>query len=398
MRSISDIDIEDKVCLTRVDFNSPLGDNKELLDTTRIKTHAETIKFIADHNGKVVVIAHQGRPGSTDFSSLEPHAIKLQNILGNSYKVDFIPFTHGLEVEARIKSMNAGNILVLENVRMVKGETINKPAKEHSEEPYIQSLARVGQVFVNDAFSAAHRSHASLIGFTVLMPSASGLTMEREVTNLQRVVEKPEKPCVFVLGGIKPEDSFKVAEHVLANNIADKVLTGGAISQLLLIAMEKQLGKSTIEFLEKKKLLRFLEAAKNLFKRFGPQVKVQVDFAVNEEGRKVYSLEELPLDAPILDIGNKTIKDYTRIIEGASTIIFNGPMGKFEESGFEKGTLEILIAMAKSNGFSLAGGGHSVSIIEKNDIKLSYVSTAGKALIQFLMGSKLPAIEALDAT
>ncbi|MHA2244829.1 MAG: phosphoglycerate kinase [Candidatus Hodarchaeales archaeon] len=398
MRSISDIDIEDKVCLTRVDFNSPLGENKELLDTTRIKTHAETIKFIADHNGKAVVIAHQGRPGSADFSSLEPHAIKLQNILGNNYKVDFIPFTHGSEVESRIRSMNAGNILVLENVRMVKGETINKPAKEHSKEPYIQSLARVGQVFINDAFSVSHRSHVSLIGFTVLMPSVSGLIMEREVTNLQRVVEKPEKPCIFVLGGIKPEDSFKVAEYVLANNIADSVLTGGAISQLLLIAMEKKIGKSTIEFLEKKKLLRFLEAAKNLFRRFGQQVKAQVDFAVNEEGRKVYSLEELPLASPILDIGNKTIKEYTRIIKEASTIVFNGPMGKFEESGFEKGTLDIFMAMGKSNGFSLAGGGHSISIIEKNKIKLSYVSTAGKALIQFLMGSKLPAIEALDAT
>ncbi len=397
MRSLSDIDIEGKVCLTRVDLNSPLDDEKNIIDTTRIKAHAHTIKYIADLKGKVVVIAHQGRPGSVDFSSLESHAVKLQNILGNSYKNDFIPHTHGSDVESRIKSMNAGEILVLENVRMVREETIDKTAREHAKEPYIQSLARVGQIFVNDAFSAAHRSHASLVGFTVLMPSVAGLIMEREVKTLQRVVEYPEKPCVFILGGIKPEDSFKVAEHVLANDVADSVLTGGAISQLLLIAIGKVLGKSTIDFLEKKKLLRFLEVAKKLFKRFSKQIKTQIDFAVDEGGRTLFSLDDLPLDTPILDIGDETIEEYTKIIERASTIVLNGPMGKFEEPSFGKGTLAILKAMEKSNGFSLAGGGHSVSIIEKNKIELSYVSTAGGAMIQFLMGKPLPAIKALNS-
>ena len=389
--------MEGKVCLTRVDFNSPLDENNNLLDDTRIRVHAKTIKHIADNKGKVVVIAHQGRPGSSDFTKLEFHAKSLQKILGKHYNVNYTPFTHGSEVETMVNSLNSGNILVLENVRMVENEMKKKSAKEHAKDPYIMSLAKVGEIFVNDAFSAAHRSHASLVGFTELMPSVAGLIMEHEVANLQRVVDNPQKPCIFILGGIKPEDSFKVAEYVLENDIADSVLTGGTISQLLLITMNQSLGKPTMDFLKKKKLLQFLEAANNLIERFGEKVKTQIDFAVDEGGRRLYSLGDLPLNAPILDIGDQTIEEYTNIIEQASTIVLNGPMGKFEESGFEKGTLGVFKAMERSRGFSLAGGGHSVSIIEKNNIKLSYVSTAGGAMIQFLMGKPLPAIIALNA-
>ncbi|MHA2326938.1 MAG: phosphoglycerate kinase [Candidatus Hodarchaeales archaeon] len=396
MRTLSDIEVEGKICLTRVDFNSPLDDNKKILDFTRIIAHAETIKYIADHKGKTVVIAHQGRPGSSDFSNLEDHATKLQDILGGNYKVGFIPSTHGSEVETRITSMNAGEILVLDNVRMVKNEPINKSAEEHAQNPYIKSLSRVGQIFVNDAFSVAHRSHASIIGFTHLLPSIAGLIMEREIKNLQRVIDNPVKPNCFILGGIKPEDSFKVAEYVLTNNIADSILTGGIISQILLLAMGKSLGKASMTFIEKKNLKGFVKHAKELIKQFPQQIKVQSDFAVNEMGRKVYSLENLPLDYPILDIGDKTIEDYEKIIRNSATIVLNGPMGRFEEPEFEKGTVSILKAMSKSEGFSLAGGGHSISIIERNKIELSYVSTAGKAMIQFLMGKPLPAIIALN--
>jgi phosphoglycerate kinase len=206
--------------------------------------------------------------------------------------------------------MNAGDILVLENVRMVENEIVNKSAEDHAQDPYIKSLANVGHFFVNDAFSAAHRSHMSLVGFTAILPSVAGIIMEREVTNLQRVIDNPEKPCIFILGGIKPEDSFKVAEYVLSNNIADSVLTGGSVSQLLLIAAGKTLGKPTREFLEKKELLQFVKPAKKLFNKFSEQIKTQIDFAVNEEGRKIFSLNDLPLNSSILDIGDQTIEKY----------------------------------------------------------------------------------------
>jgi phosphoglycerate kinase len=395
MKSLLDIEVTNNVYLIRVDLNCPYLDGK-IKDYTRIKTHSKTIKHIAEHKGKAVVIAHQGRPGSTDFHNLQQHTEILQMILGSSFKVEFCPYTHGSEVEKSIRKMNAGDILVLENVRMVETEMNNKSAEEHAQEPYIQSLAKVGDIFVNDAFSAAHRSHGSLVGFTTLLPSVAGLIMEQEVTNLQRVVKNPKKPCVFILGGIKPDDSFNIADYVLERNIANTVLTGGTVSQLILVAKGKSLGEPVIDFLKKKELINFIDIAKVLQDKFQDQIKVQTDFAVDEGGRKIYSLEDLPLNAPILDIGDQTIEDYTEIVEQASTVVLNGPMGKFEESGFEKGTLEIIKAMERSKGFSLAGGGHSVSIIEQHNIQLSYVSTAGKALLQFLMGKILPAIEALD--
>ncbi len=395
MRSLLDFDLNEKICLTRVDFNCPLDDNKNIQDFTRIKAHADTIKAISDNQGKIVIIAHQGRPGSVDFSSLAQHAEKLQLVLSDKYTVDFIGQTHGLDVEQRIGQMNLGDILVLENVRQVKGEILNKTPQEHATNEYIKSLSRVGEIFINDAFSAAHRSHMSLVGFTGILPAAAGLIMEREVTNLQRVVDNPQKPCVFVLGGVKPEDSFKVADHVLRNDIADVVLTGGVISEILLIAMDKSLGEPTMSFLRKKDLLKFVDPAKSLLSEFSDKIEIQKDFAVDENGRTNYDMNDLPLNASIFDIGEKTIELYTEIIQNSSTCVFNGPMGRFEDPEFAKGTLEVFKAMSKSQGFSLAGGGHSISILEKNKIKLSYMSTAGGAMIRFLMGKTLPAIEAL---
>ncbi|MHA1214030.1 MAG: phosphoglycerate kinase [Candidatus Hodarchaeales archaeon] len=396
MKTLSDISLEGKVCLTRVDFNCPLDRDKNLLDTTRIKAHAETIQYIADHKGKVVVIAHQGRKGSDDFISLRLHSEALQRILGDNYTVGFSSKTHGLKVEDRISKMKDGEILLLENVRFLDEETKNKSPEEHSKDPFIQSLAKAGEIFVNDAFSAAHRSHASLVGFTPIMPSVAGLVMEREIKNLQRVVDNPKKPCTFILGGIKPEDSFKVADYVLSNDIADYVLFGGIISQISLIAKGFDLGTKTTEFLEKKKLLEFVKSASDLLRKFGDKIKLNEDFAVNENGRKIYTINDLPLQSSILDIGDKTIMEYSLIIENSLTCVLNGPMGKFEENGFEKGTVEIFKSMSRSKGFSLAGGGHSVSILEKHHIKLSYISTAGGAMIRFLMGKPLPAIQALN--
>jgi phosphoglycerate kinase len=396
MRTILDIPVADKVCLTRVDLNCPLNESKEIMDYTRIKAHAETIKFLADKEAKVVVIAHQGRPGSTDFSSLVEHTEKLELILSSDYNIDFLPITHGLKVEQRINELKNGDILVLENVRELKEEPLNKSPQEHAKSDYIKSLSKVGDIFVNDAFSAAHRSHMSLVGFTWVIPSVAGLIMTREITNLQRVVDNPKRPCTFILGGVKPEDSFKVAYYVLSNDIADNVLTGGVISEVLLLAKGLKLGEPSMRFLESKDLLRFISPANELINKFKDRVKAQIDFAVDENGRTNFKMDDLPLSSAILDIGDETIKLYRKIIQNSSTCVFNGPMGKFEDPGFKKGTVEVFESMAGSKGFSLAGGGHSISILEKENIKLSYVSTAGGAMIRFLMGKTLPAIEALE--
>ncbi|MFW9853885.1 MAG: phosphoglycerate kinase [Candidatus Thorarchaeota archaeon] len=398
MRILSEVNVKNLVCLTRVDFNCPLDSEKNILDDTRIRTHAETVRYLASQKGKVVVIAHQGRPSSPDFGSLEGHAEILQEVLGKNYRVDFIPFTHGSEVETSIAAMSEGNILLLENVRMVPNETKNKTPEDHAKDPYIESLCRVGDIFVNDAFSTAHRNHMSLVGFPPKMRSYAGLIMEREIKNLQRVMDSPDKPCVFVMGGIKPEDSFKVAEYVLSRDIADYVLTGGGISLILLKALEYLLGETNEEFLRQTGLLTFVDIAKRLINLFPNQIKSQIDFACMADGKRNFRLNDLPLPYPILDIGDKTIETYSTLVENASTVVYNGPMGKIEEKGFEIGTVEILRAMGHTKGFTLAGGGHSVAIIEKHNIKnLSYVSTSGGAMLQFLMGKELPAITVLKA-
>ena len=396
MRSILDIPVTDKVCLTRVDLNCPLNESKQIMDYTRIRAHAETIKYLADHEAKVVVIAHQGRRGSSDFSSLAEHKEKLQIILSSDYEIDFLPVTHGIKAEQRINELKKREILVLENVRELEEETQSKSPQEHANSEYIRSLSQVGDIFVNDAFSAAHRSHMSLVGFTWVIPSVAGLIMNREIMNLQRVVDNPKKPCTFILGGIKPEDSFKVADYVLKNNIADTVLTGGVISEILLIALGNDLGKPTMNFLESKKLLKFIDPATTLIHNFKERIKVQCDFAVNDNGRVNFKIEDLPLSHAILDIGDETINEYKHIIQNSSTCVLNGPMGKFEDPEFKKGTVEVFDSMSRSRGFSLAGGGHSISILEKENIELSYVSTAGGAMIRFLMGKTLPAIKALE--
>jgi phosphoglycerate kinase len=302
MKSLLNVKLENKICLTRVDFNCPLDDQRKILDTTRIKAHAETIKHISDHLGKPVVIAHQGRPGSPDFSSLEEHAEKLQEILGPKYRVEFITQTHGSGVEIHIKAMNIGEILVLENVRQLKTEMAHKTAEEHATDSYISSLASIGDIFVNDAFSAAHRSHMSLVGFPQLLPSYPGLIMEREIINLQRVVDSPEKPCVFVMGGIKPEDSFKVAEHVLSQNIADYILTGGGVSLILLKAQEYSLGDKNEEFLRHTGLLKFVDIAQRLTNLFPERIKAQSDFACLDGGRRTYEFEDLSVIKPLKNI------------------------------------------------------------------------------------------------
>ncbi|MCK4848265.1 MAG: phosphoglycerate kinase [Candidatus Heimdallarchaeota archaeon] len=396
MRTLLDIPVADKICLTRVDFNCPLNESKKIMDYTRIKAHAETLKFLSDKEAKVVVIAHQGRPGSSDFSSLAEHTKKLQLILSSDYTIDFLPITHGMKVEQRINEMKKRDILVLENVRELDEEIKNKSPQEHAKSDYIKSLSNIGDIFVNDAFSAAHRSHMSLVGFTWVIPSVAGLIMNREITHLQRVVDNPKKPCTFILGGVKPEDSFSVADYVLSNNIADNVLTGGVISEVLLIAEGKKLGNPTMNFLENKNLLKFVDPANKLINNFKNRVKTQIDFAVDENGRTNYKIDDLPLSSAILDIGDETIREYKGIIQDSLTCVFNGPMGKFEEPEFKKGTVEVFKSMARSKGFSLAGGGHSISILEKENINLSYVSTAGGAMIRFLMGKTLPAIEALE--
>jgi len=287
----------------------------------------------------------------------------------------------------------------LENTRTYAEEQKSKTPEEHAKSEFIRELAPLVDVFVNDAFSAAHRAHASVVGFSAVLPSVAGRIMERELKALGRVLEAPEKPCVFILGGAKADDSLKISKYVLEKGIVDYVLTGGVTGHLFLVATGVDLGKPNMELLEKQGVLGLASGIKELMETYPGKIKVPVDVAVEAAGkRKEIPVKSLPTDYPIFDIGRETIRQYSQVIEKAKSIVISGPPGVYEKKEFLKGTKAVLEAVTRSKAFSLAGGGHTVAAIEELGVadKVSYISTAGGALIEFLMGGKLPGVAALE--
>lgn len=355
-----------------------------------------TIKELAEKGAKVVILAHQGRPGEPDFIPLKQHAEILSRILGKP--VEFVDDIFGEKAQKAIKELKGGEILVLDNVRNFPEETKKGTPEEHSKTEFVMKLAPLVDIFVNDAFAAAHRAHVSIVGFTAVLPSAAGRIMERELNALSKVLENPEKPCTYILGGAKADDSLQISKYVLDNNIADHVLTGGITGHIFLVAKGYDLGKPNMELLEKKELMGLVPGIKELMKTYPGKIETPLDVAVEVEGkRKEINVEELPTEHPIFDIGTKTIEKYRQIILGSKSIVFSGPPGVFEKEEFKKGTKELFEAIAMSNAFSLIGGGHSVAAVQSLGLakKMSYISTAGGALIEFLMGKELPGVAAL---
>jgi phosphoglycerate kinase len=397
--TLDDVKVKDKVVLVRVDFNSPVDpESKKVIDDARIRAHGETtIKELAEKGARVVILAHQGRKGDPDFIPLKQHAQILDRVLGKPVK--YVEDVFGQKAKEAIKILKSGEILVLENVRTYAGETKEGTPEEHAKTELVKNLAPLANLFVNDAFAAAHRAHVSIIGFTAVLPSAAGRIMERELKSLNKVLENPEKPCVFILGGAKADDSLEISRYVLNNRIADLVLTGGVVGHVFLAAKGFNLGKPNMDFLEKKGLMGFVPGIKELMQKYPDKIKTPKDVAVEVNGkRKEISVDELPLDYPIFDIGAKTVEDYANILRNAKSIVVSGPMGVFENSEFAYGTKSIFQEIASSKAFSLAGGGHTIAALQELGLsnKISYVSTAGGALIEFLMGKKLPGVVALE--
>lgn len=398
--TIDDFDFENRVALARVDFNSPVDPKtKKILEDVRIRAHGETtIRELVHKGAKVVVLAHQGRPGDSDFIPLKQHAKILGEILGRPVK--YVDDLFGEKAKNAIKGLKGGEVLVLENVRTFADEQKKGTPEEHAKTALVKSLAPLADVFVNDAFAAAHRAHVSIVGFTAVLPSVAGRIMERELKALGKALESPEKPCVFVIGGAKADDALRISKYVLDNDIADSVLTGGVAGHLFLAAKGVDLGKPNVEFLKKKDLLSFVAGIGELVRRYPDRIKTPMDLAVDVNGkRKEIIVGDLPTTYPVCDIGGKTIGEYCKIIGKAKSIVISGPMGVYENKEFMKGTKEVLGAIAGSKGFSLVGGGHTVAAVEQLGLekKMGYVSTAGGALIEFLMGEKLPGVAALEA-
>lgn len=397
--TLDDLVVKDKVVLVRVDFNSPVDPKtKKVLDDTRIKAHGETtIKELAQKGARVVVLAHQGRKGDPDFIPLKQHAEILGRVLGKSVK--YVDDVFGDNAKKAIKELKSGEVLVLENVRTYAGETKEGTPEEHAKTEFVQALAPLANLFVNDAFAAAHRAHVSMVGFTAVLPSAAGRIMEKELKSLSKVLVNPDKPCLYILGGAKGDDSLEISRYVLDNGIADYVLTGGVVGQLFLVAKGVNLGNPNMKFLEEKELMGLVPGIKELMQKYGKKIKAPMDVAVEvDKKRREILVEKLPTDYPMFDIGAKTVENYAMLIQSAKSIVISGPMGVYENSEFVYGTKKIFEEIAKSQAFSLAGGGHTIAALQELGLsnKISYISTAGGALIEFLMGKRLPGVVALE--
>lgn len=396
--TIDDFSFKNKTALVRVDFNSPLDPKtKKITDDTRIRMHAQTIKELMDKGAKVVILAHQGRPGDPDFSTLEQHSSILSKILGKP--VGYVNDLFGDKAKASIKNLKPGEVLVLENVRTFPGETEKKTPEEFARSDFVKNLAPLADVYVGDGFAVAHRAQASVVGFPYILPSVAGRVMERELKALDRAKRAEEKPCIYVMGGAKADDSASISSYVLSQGTADYVLTGGVIGHLFLHAKGVNLGDVNTNYLEKNQFLQYVPKIQELFKKFSGKILTPEDFGIDINGkRKDITIKDLPTKYPIYDIGPKTVENYAKLLKKAKIVVLSGPMGVYEKEEFMLGTKGVFETISKSKAFSVAGGGNTIEAIEKLGLteKISYISTGGGALMEFLTGKTLPGVLALE--
>ena len=394
--TIDDFEVEDKTVLVRVDINAPVDPSSGIiLDDTRLKLHAQTIKELSNKGAKVVLLAHQSRPGKKDFTTLSQHAEALSDIL--NLRVKYVDSLFSSTAKEAIKSLRPHEILLLENARFFSEETLSRTPEEQSKSLLVSQLSPLIDYYINDAFAAAHRSQASLVGFTVNTPSAAGRVMEKELTVIQDALDNVEHPCVFLLGGMKPDDSIDVMENVLSNGTADSILTTGIVGNIVLWASGADIGEVNKNFIIAKGYEDMVTKSKELIDRFGDKVKYPIDVACEIDGQRAdISSDEIPNES-IFDIGVKTIDFYAREIRDAKYIFANGPAGVFEDPKFAMGTEDLINAIANSNGFSLIGGGHIAAATAGLGLEdqMSHLSSGGGACISMLAGKKLAAVEAL---
>lgn len=393
--TMDDFNFRGKVVLVRVDVNSPMDPSTgTILDYSRFEAHRQTLAELKD--AKVVILAHQSRPGKMDFTSMNSHAKVFTKILNK--RVGFVPDLFGDYALREIENMKNGDYLLLQNTRFYSEEYCLKKGFDHTH--IVKELSSVADYFINDAFAAAHRAQTTLIGFASKMPMIAGRLMDREIRMLRKFMELDEHPKVAVLGGAKVDDSIKVAKNFLERDIVDFVLTGGVVASIFLIARGVDVGPGTWNFIEREyeNYKELIEQAKSLLDRFPERIKIPVDVVVNKDGkRKGMPVSMLPSKYPIFDIGLDTATEYESIIRGAKGTVLNGPMGVFELSEFFVGTVMVMRGVAESRGFKVAGGGHTIAALEKYGLKnyFDHVSTGGGSLINFLSGERMPVIEAL---
>jgi phosphoglycerate kinase len=384
-RSVRDLDVGDKRVLVRVDFNVPVK-GSEVTDDTRIRRALPTIRYLLSEGGRPILISHLGRPkGEPDPEYvMDPVATRLGELLGEP--VEKLDAAVGPEVGEALRDWNGRGVVLLENSRFYPGETKNDPG-------FADQLAALADLYVDDAFGAAHRAHATTVGVAQRLPAAAGLLLEEEVDYLDTVLENPERPFVAILGGAKVSDKLGVIESLLGT--ADSLLVGGAMCFTFFEALGYEIGDSLVED-------DYLEEAKRLMGEAGDRLVLPVDVVVAdamEEGAESQTVpvDGIPTDKMGLDIGPETVDLFEKHISGASTIFWNGPMGVFEIDAFARGTEGVARAVADSGATSVVGGGDSVAAVNKLGLEgeMSHISTGGGASLEYVEGKELPGVAVL---
>ncbi|MNW40088.1 Phosphoglycerate kinase [compost metagenome] len=388
-KSVRDIEVTGQRVFVRVDFNVPMQDG-QITDDTRIRETLPTIKYLIENGAKVILASHLGRPkGQVNESMrLTKAAERLAELLGKPVaKADE---AIGEEAKSKVAALNNGDVLVLENVRFYPGEEKNDPE-------LAKQFAELADLFVNDAFGAAHRAHASTEGIAHYLPAVSGLLMEKELSVLGKALSNPDRPFTAIIGGSKVKDKIDVIDNLL--NIADNVLIGGGLAYTFFKAQGHEIGKSLLDDSKLDVALEFIEKAKKLGKNFVLPVDVIAadDFSA-DANHKAVDVDGIPAEWEGLDIGPKTRAIYADIIKDSKLVVWNGPMGVFEIDVFANGTKEVAEACAKTEGYTIIGGGDSAAATEKFNLaaEMDHISTGGGASLEFMEGKALPGVVALN--
>ncbi|MGJ7002235.1 phosphoglycerate kinase [Listeria monocytogenes] len=389
---VTDLDLKDKKVLVRVDFNVPMKDGK-ITNDNRIVAVLPTIEYILEQNGKAILFSHLGKVKTEEDKegkSLRPVAVRLSELLGKEVK--FVPTTRGPELEKAIDELKDGEVLLFENTRF---EDIDGKKESKNDPELGKYWASLGDVFVNDAFGTAHRAHASNVGIASNLESAAGFLMEKEIKFIGGVVDNPARPLVAILGGAKVSDKIGVIENLLTK--ADKVLVGGGMTFTFMAAQGQEIGKSLLEADK-------VELAKGLLEKAGDKLVLPVDAVVSKEFSNdapfhTVSADSIPADEMGLDIGQATIDLFTKELQGAKTVVWNGPMGVFELSNFAKGTIGVCEAIANlTDATTIIGGGDSAAAAMDLGFadKFTHISTGGGASLEYLEGKELPGVASIS--
>ncbi|SET10812.1 phosphoglycerate kinase [Oceanobacillus limi] len=388
-KTLKDLNVKGKKVFCRVDFNVPMK-NGEVTDDTRIKAALPTINYLTEQGAIVILASHLGRPKGevVEELRLDPVAKRLSDLIGKDVvKTDVV---YGSEVNEAVSQLSDGDILLIENVRFEAGETKNDPE-------LAQAFADMADFYVNDAFGAAHRAHASTTGVAEKLPAAAGYLMEKEIAVLGKALENPDRPFTAIIGGAKVKDKINVIDNLLDK--VDNLIVGGGLAYTFVKSQGHEIGKSLLEEDKIDLAKDFMKKAEEKGVHFVLPVDVVVADDFSEDANtKVVDIDQIPADWEALDIGPKTREKYGQIVADSKLVIWNGPMGVFELNAFAGGTREVAEALANTEGYTVIGGGDSAAAVEKFGFAedMDHVSTGGGASLEFMEGKALPGVEALN--